>query len=100
MAKLPSCYSLADNCVVGCLLQHLESKAEQRNPDEFYFAMEKAKTKDGVHIQRYAGWFHLNLRWHDQLHTTLSSSSDSLQMQHVSLPAWRKVTGAAEPSCM
>lgn len=38
-----------------CLLppaQHLESKAEQRNPDEFYFAMEKAKTKDGVHIQR------------------------------------------------
>jgi U3 small nucleolar RNA-associated protein 11 len=34
--------------------QHLESKAEQRNPDEFYFAMEKAKTKDGVHIQRQA----------------------------------------------
>lgn len=34
------------------VLQHLESKAEQRNPDEFYFAMEKAKTKDGVHIQR------------------------------------------------
>jgi hypothetical protein len=37
-----------------CLLQHLQSKAEQRNPDEFYFAMEKAQTKDGVHIQRYA----------------------------------------------
>lgn len=35
------------------LLQHLQSKAEQRNPDEFYFAMEKAQTKDGVHIQRY-----------------------------------------------
>jgi hypothetical protein len=36
------------------LLQHLQSKAEQRNPDEFYFAMEKAQTKDGVHIQRCA----------------------------------------------
>jgi hypothetical protein len=37
----------------SCLcVQHLESKAEQRNPDEFYFAMENAKTKDGVHIQR------------------------------------------------
>lgn len=33
-------------------IKHLESKAEQRNPDEFYFAMEKAQTKDGVHIQR------------------------------------------------
>lgn len=40
-------------CACCCrLLQHLESKAEQRNPDEFYFAMEKAKTKDGMHIQR------------------------------------------------
>lgn len=33
-------------------IKHLQSKAEQRNPDEFYFAMEKAQTKDGVHIQR------------------------------------------------
>jgi U3 small nucleolar RNA-associated protein 11 len=31
-------------------LQHLQKKAEERNPDEFYFAMEKARTKDGVHI--------------------------------------------------
>lgn len=38
--------------LVKLLLQHLESKAEQRNPDEFYFAMENAKTKDGVHIRR------------------------------------------------
>eukprot|EP00798_Chlamydomonas_sp_ICE-L_P010014 gene10014-7900_t len=27
----------------------LRQKAEERNPDEFYFAMEKARTKDGVH---------------------------------------------------
>jgi hypothetical protein len=40
--------------VLCILLQHLQSKAEQRNPDEFYFAMEKAQTKDGVHIQRCA----------------------------------------------
>lgn len=57
------------------MLQHLESKAEQRNPDEFYFAMEKAKTKDGVHIQRCAGWSHLDPNWHEQLCTTLSNSN-------------------------
>ena len=28
----------------------LQEKAELRNPDEFYFAMEKSKTKDGVHV--------------------------------------------------
>jgi len=28
--------------------QHLKRKAEERNPDEFYFAMEKARTKNGV----------------------------------------------------
>ena len=31
-------------------LQTLRRKAEERNPDEFYFAMEKARTKDGVHV--------------------------------------------------
>jgi U3 small nucleolar RNA-associated protein 11 len=30
--------------------QDLLRKAEERNPDEFYFAMEKARTKDGVHV--------------------------------------------------
>jgi U3 small nucleolar RNA-associated protein 11 len=29
--------------------QALKRKAEERNPDEFYFAMEKARTKGGVH---------------------------------------------------
>lgn len=33
-------------------MQHLKQKAEERNPDEFYFAMEKTKTKNGVHIAR------------------------------------------------
>ena len=31
-------------------LQVLRQKAEERNPDEFYFAMEKARTRDGVHV--------------------------------------------------
>ncbi len=31
-------------------LQVLRQKAEERNPDEFYFAMEKARTRNGVHI--------------------------------------------------
>ncbi len=31
-------------------LQTLRRKAEERNPDEFYFAMEHAKTRDGVHV--------------------------------------------------
>jgi hypothetical protein len=34
------------------VLQQLRRKAEERNPDEFYFGMEKARTADGVHVQR------------------------------------------------
>ncbi|GLC49173.1 hypothetical protein PLESTB_000190400 [Pleodorina starrii] len=33
-------------------IKTLKRKAEERNPDEFYFAMEKARTKDGVHDGR------------------------------------------------
>ncbi|GIL51073.1 hypothetical protein Vafri_7161 [Volvox africanus] len=33
-------------------LKALKRKAEERNPDEFYFAMEKARTKEGVHDGR------------------------------------------------
>jgi len=33
-------------------LNNLYRKAEQRNPDEFYFAMENSQTKGGVHIGR------------------------------------------------
>jgi len=35
-------------------IKSLRKKAEERNPDEFYFAMEKARTKGGVHIARCA----------------------------------------------
>ena len=31
-------------------LASLRRKAEQRNPDEFYFAMERQKTRGGVHV--------------------------------------------------
>jgi hypothetical protein len=34
------------------LLQSLRRKAEERNPDEFYFGMERAETRGGVHVQR------------------------------------------------
>ncbi|KAF5843453.1 Utp11 protein-domain-containing protein [Dunaliella salina] len=30
-------------------IKRLKRKAEERNPDEFYFAMEKARTKNGIH---------------------------------------------------
>ena len=30
-------------------LQTLRRKAEERNPDEFYFAMHRAQTKRGIH---------------------------------------------------
>lgn len=30
-------------------IQNLRRKAEERNPDEFYFAMENKRTKEGVH---------------------------------------------------
>jgi Utp11 protein len=33
-------------------MQHLMGKAAERNPDEFYFAMEKQRTVDGVHQAR------------------------------------------------
>jgi hypothetical protein len=39
--------------VLDCV-QHLQGKALDRNPDEFYFAMQRQETKDGVHIARYA----------------------------------------------
>jgi len=32
------------------VIKLLKRKAEERNPDEFYFAMEKKRTKNGVHI--------------------------------------------------
>ncbi len=35
-------------------LRRLRRKAEERNPDEFYFAMEKARTRGGVHTKRRA----------------------------------------------
>lgn len=35
-------------------LKRLQVKAAERNPDEFYFAMENARTKDGVHDGRRA----------------------------------------------
>ena len=31
-------------------IKTLRRKSQDRNPDEFYFAMEKARTKDGVHV--------------------------------------------------
>ena len=31
-------------------LQLLREKASFRNPDEFYFAMERSRTKGGVHV--------------------------------------------------
>lgn len=36
-------------------LKSLKRKAEERNPDEFYFAMENAATNRGVHIERWVG---------------------------------------------
>jgi hypothetical protein len=36
----------------SCSTQQLRRKAEERNPDEFYFGMETARTAGGVHIQR------------------------------------------------
>ena len=35
-------------------LRSLQRKAEERNPDEFYFAMQKARTRGGVHVKRCA----------------------------------------------
>jgi len=32
------------------VIKALQRKAEERNPDEFYFAMQSARTKDGVHV--------------------------------------------------
>ena len=33
-------------------IKQLKTKAAYRNPDEFYFGMERSKTKDGVHLAR------------------------------------------------
>mgnify|MGYP001807374027 CR=1 FL=1 len=44
--------SLLPRACINKIPQALKRKAEERNPDEFYFAMEKARTKDGVHEGR------------------------------------------------
>ena len=31
-------------------LQHLRRKAEERNPDEFYFAMQSSRSVGGIHV--------------------------------------------------
>ncbi len=38
------------------LLQNLQQKADERNPDEFYFAMERSQTRGGVHKARCDLW--------------------------------------------
>ena len=43
---------VADAAFTWCRSQLLQRKAEERNPDEFYFAMEKSRTKEGVHDAR------------------------------------------------
>jgi U3 small nucleolar RNA-associated protein 11 len=36
--------------VAPFLHQVLRNKAALRNPDEFYFAMERSRTREGVHV--------------------------------------------------
>lgn len=48
-------------------MQNLQGKAEERNPDEFYFAMQKQSTKDGVHVAR-------SVPCHSVLHSFLPKS--------------------------
>jgi hypothetical protein len=45
----PHLSSPLPHCRLASAPQALQRKAEERNPDEFYFAMEKARTKGGVH---------------------------------------------------
>ena len=57
-------------------LRHLRRKAEERNPDEFYFAMQGAQTRGGVHTKRCAAVILSALPWHAclrLLHTLLMS---------------------------
>lgn len=42
----------ASACLSPATPQALRRKAEERNPDEFYFAMERSETRDGVHVAR------------------------------------------------
>ena len=44
-------------------LEALQRKAEERNPDEFYFGMEHARTRGGVHVKRFVLTI-LSTCWH------------------------------------
>ena len=44
-------------------MQQLQRKAEDRNPDEFYFAMQRSQTKDGVHVARCAPLHLCHITW-------------------------------------
>jgi hypothetical protein len=46
-------YNALDSFFYG-VVQELQKKASERNPDEFYFAMEHSSTRNGVHVARFA----------------------------------------------
>jgi Utp11 protein len=54
VVQCPSTVVAAHSCMRNAWsrMQHLKRKADDRNPDEFYFAMQRSETKDGVHVVR------------------------------------------------
>lgn len=43
-------------------LQTLRKKAEEKNPDEFYFGMQNVQTREGVHVKECSPSRSLNTR--------------------------------------
>ena len=80
LPPLPSLLS-SDYHFKGKRLKALYEKARNKNPDEYYHAMVKAKTKDGVHIDSREGRFNTRLhRWHRMPTGALPPPSASRQL--------------------
>ncbi|KAK9810612.1 hypothetical protein WJX73_004489 [Symbiochloris irregularis] len=70
-------------------IQTLRRKADERNPDEFYFAMHNQRTKDGVHIasstepNKYTQEELRLMKTQDQGYVTLKAQVDAKKVQRL-----------------
>lgn len=69
-------------------IKKLQRKAEERNEDEFYFAMERAKTRDGVHDGRIPGKRYSNeevrlMKTQDEKYLTTKATSEAKKVERM-----------------
>ncbi|KAK9865091.1 hypothetical protein WJX84_010703 [Apatococcus fuscideae] len=70
-------------------IQNLQQKADERNPDEFYFAMEKSRTRGGVHKSshgqpnKYTHAQLVSMKTQDIGHVRQQSQAEAKKLDHL-----------------